>query len=250
MRRALGFAIACMGAAACAPGPPAAWTEPRTRMEFVLIPSGRFTMGTPRSEPGREAQELQHDVTLTRPFYLGRTEVTQAQWALVMGSNPSAFQDCGPSCPVETVSAIRIDTFLARLDDLAGVRFRLPSEAEWEYSCRAGTRTAFATGEKLDTTQAGFDRARPSPVASFPPNAWGLFDMHGNVWEWTGDEICPYPEGPSVDPVGRCASDRRVIRGGSWAFGADSARCGLRYTHHPEDSGYSLGFRLVREIAP
>jgi len=219
-------------------------------MEFALLSGGRFTMGTPPDEPRREVQEREHEVTLSHPFYLGRTEVTQGQWALVMGSNPSAFPECGPDCPVETVSALGVDAFLARFAELTGERFRLPTEAEWEYACRAGTRTAYAALETLDATRASFDRRSPSRVASFSPNGWGLFDMHGNVWEWTADESCPYPEGPSVDPVGRCAADRRVIRGGSWAFGADSARCGLRYTHAPGDSGYSLGFRVVRELNP
>ncbi|HEY8020201.1 MAG TPA: formylglycine-generating enzyme family protein, partial [Thermoanaerobaculia bacterium] len=162
----------------------------------------------------------------------------------------------------------------------AGRRFRLPTEAEWEYACRAGTRTPYSTGKRLTPGQANFDGrdaasngpaprlylAHPAPVGSFPPNAWGLFEMHGNVWEWCEDWYGDYPAGtpasPARDPHGppREAARRvvdarggdwelkRVIRGGSWYFGADSCRSALRYTHAPADKGFSLGFRLVREV--
>ncbi|HXI03356.1 MAG TPA: formylglycine-generating enzyme family protein [Candidatus Saccharimonadales bacterium] len=227
-------------------------------MEFVLIAPGEFTMGTPADEPDREAQEVQHRVRLTKAFYLGRYEVTQDQWRTVMGSNPSHFSGCGGSCPVESVSFLDIGEFISKLEALAGGRFRLPTEAEWEYACRAGTTTPFAFGTELTEKEANIqeeptapgDRADLQgtvPVGSYAPNAWGLFDMHGNVWEWCEDRHCPYGTGAQVDPLGSCDSGVRIIRGGSWYYGADSARCGLRYTHHDEDSGPSLGFRLVRE---
>jgi formylglycine-generating enzyme required for sulfatase activity len=159
------------------------------------------------------------------------------------------------------VSWFDVQRFLVRLSGLSGHRLRLPTEAEWEYACRAGTSGAFSTGAALSAEQANYDgryplpggpagryRGAPVPVRSFAPNALGLYDMHGNVWEWCQDEFCPYPAGPAVDPVGRCGATLRVIRGGSWAFDADSARCALRYTHRPQDSGYSLGFRLVRPL--
>jgi formylglycine-generating enzyme required for sulfatase activity len=240
-------------------GPPsgATWVETWTGIELVLLPAGRFTMGSPPAEAGREAQETAHEVVLSRAFYLGRTEVTQAQWERVMGPHPSSFPGC-PACPVESVSARDVAEFLDRIERRTGERLRLPTEAEWEYACRAGTTTAYSTGDTLTTAQANFDdapgdavpsardRRRPLPVASYPPNPWGLHDLHGNVWEWTADPHCPYPEGPLADPVARCDSPLRVIRGGSWAFAADSARCALRYTHRPGDSGPSLGFRLAR----
>jgi formylglycine-generating enzyme required for sulfatase activity len=226
-------------------------------MEFALVPAGRFVMGSPTGEPGHETAEAAHEVRLTRAFYLGVSEVTQAQWRRVLGGNPSTFTSCGEDCPVEGVSWYDAQRFLVRLSALGGRRLRLPSEAEWEYACRAGEGKAVALGADranfdgrypLPGGPRGLYRGAPVPVRSFPPNAFGLYDMHGNVWEWTQDEFCPYPTRPVVDPVGRCGADLKVIRGGSWAFGADSARCALRYTHRPQDSGYSLGFRLVRPL--
>ncbi len=236
------------------------WVEPRTRMEFVRIEPGRFLMGSPGSEPGRGADETQHEVRLTRPFYLGRYEVTQAQWMAVMGDNPSRFAECGGDCPVESVSAEMIERFLDRLETASGARLRLPTEAEWEYACRAGTTGPFSTGDTLTAGRADIDgrtpyngarvsgyRGAPAPVGSYPPNPWGLFDMHGNVWEWCRDRYCPYAAGAVTDPLGVCDDERLVIRGGSWYFGPDSARSALRYTHRPIDSGFSLGFRLARD---
>jgi len=251
------LAVACTAL----PAPPAReWTEPVTGMEFVLLEAGTFMMGTPASEAAREAQETAHRVTLTRPFYMARFEVTQAQWRKVMGDDPSHFRECGGNCPVETVSHRDVERFLDRLTALGGARLRLPTEAEWEYACRAGSTTAFTWGETLLPEQANFDGSdpypgappgpvprAPTPVGSFEPNAWGLSDMHGNVWEWTGDRHCPY-DGDTVDPVGECAGELLVIRGGSWYYGADSARCGLRYTHRPQDDGPSLGLRLVGDL--
>lgn len=222
--------------------------EPWSGIALVRIPAGEFVMGSPPGEPLREAQEGRHPVQLTRAFLLGRTEVTQAQWERVMGTRPSHFATCGPDCPVENVNYLEVELFLQRLNARAGGGFRLPSEAEWEYACRAGSTGAYASGDTLTRQQANFGGTGPLPVGSFPANAWGLADMHGNVWEWCADWHCPYGDGPAVDPVGRCASDKRVIRGGSWAFEADSARCALRYTHRPVDRGPSLGFRVARDV--
>ncbi len=248
-----------LGAVACAR--PQHWTEPHTGLEFALVPAGRFAMGSPPSEPGHQAAEALHAVRLSRAIYMGVSEVTQEEWTRVVGRNPARFASCGPDCPVEGVSWYDIQRFLVRLSVLSGRRFRLPTEAEWEYACRAGTASAFATGANLTAEQANYNgryplpgapagRYRGGPVAvrSFAANAFGLYDMHGNVWEWCQDEFCPYPANPVVDPLGRCGAPLRVIRGGSWAFDADSARCALRYTHRPQDSGYSLGFRLVRPL--
>ena len=118
--------------------------------------------------------------------------------------------------------------------------FRLPTEAEWEYACRAGGTGAYGASNAIDRTRANYDGARTRPVGSYPPNAWGLFDMSGNVWEWTSDDYAPYPHAPA-QPGPAYTGRRKVIRGGSWKFGDDSARCGLRYTHRPQDRGYSLG---------
>jgi formylglycine-generating enzyme required for sulfatase activity len=221
--------------------------EPVTGMRLVRIPSGTFTMGSPSDEPLREEQETLHTVRLTHGFWIGEREVTQAEWEAVMGTRPSHFARCGGRCPVESVNFAEVQEFVSRLNRKTAGGFRLPTEAEWEYVCRAGASTAFSTGSALTRAEANYGGTAPAPVGTFPPNAWGLSDMHGNVWEWCQDWHCPYGAGPAVDPVGSCDSGLRVIRGGSWAFGADSARCALRYTHRPEDRGPSLGFRVARD---
>ena len=236
--------------------PTGRWVEPITGMTFVEIPAGHFNMGSPVGERGRERQERRHEVVITRPFWMGVFEVTQAQWLRVMGENPSWFHESG-DLPVERVSWHEALEFAGRLTDLApGSRFRLPTEAEWEYACRAGTDTAYHVGSTLTTSDANVTerpdvdvrmRGGTTPAGLFPPNAWGLHDMHGNVWEWTRDDHCPYPEGPALNPSRACDSPVKVIRGGSWYFTAESARCALRYTHAPGDRGFSLGLRLVRE---
>jgi formylglycine-generating enzyme required for sulfatase activity len=200
-------------------------------------------MGSPETEKDREAQERQHDVVV-ESFYLGVYEVTQAEWTKVMGTSPSRFAGCA-RCPVERVNYHDIERFLARLNQSsAWPGFRLPTEAEWEYACRAGGTGAYGRDTTIDRSRANVTGTRTHPVGSYPPNAWGLYDMAGNVWEWTSDNYAPYPgvvapQAPAFTP------DRKVIRGGSWLFDAGSARCALRYTHRPQDSGPSLGFRLA-----
>jgi formylglycine-generating enzyme required for sulfatase activity len=240
-------------------GPPPAWRDRFTGIQFVLLGPGTFRMGTPAGEQGREAQETPHTVTLS-PFYMAKYELTQAEWQRVMGHNPSQFQDCGPRCPVENVNWFEVQQFLRQLNAESQPGFRLPTEAEWEFACRAGGEDAFGHAGSLTSADAningeypysgpkGVFRGRPVPVGQFPANPWGLFDMAGNVWEWTEDWSCAYPSEPQVNPVGRCGSATHVIRGGSWLFDAGSARCGLRYTHGPEDRGYSLGLRLVHDV--
>jgi len=260
--RALGAALLATAGAGCVHHdavPPRLETE--SGIELLLVPSGEFTMGSPLDEAGREAQEVEHRVELSRPYYLGRYEVTQAQWQSVMQSNPSHYDDC-PDCPVENVSRIDVEEFLRRLNASGTIRFRLPTEAEWEHACRAGRGTPFLSGDTLTAYDANFDDrdangasrsgrylGRTSPVGSYAPNAWGLHDMHGNVWEWTADRHCAYDGLAARDPVGRCDAELVVIRGGSWHFAADSARCALRYTHRPVDVGPSLGFRVAAGVA-
>ncbi len=259
---ALGAVAASLLAGACGPSP--TWTEPTTGMEMVLIPAGSFRMGLRPDEPGDLRPAPLHRVTLTRPFYLGRLEVTQDQWLRVMGNRPSHLAGCGGSCPVETVSWNDVRAFLRRLDAAdPGLHFRLPTEAEWEYACRAGTDLRYGGFDTLAPALANYDARIPFdgvageafvgstvPVGSYPANPWGLHDMQGNVWEWTEDRYCPYAAGSVTDPVGRCGSDTIPIRGGSWYFSANAARCGRRYTHARWDSGFSLGFRVVREVGP
>jgi len=245
----------------CGNGNHRAYVEPHTGMRFALIPPGEFGMGSFPTEPGHRPDETYHRVVISKAFYMGATEVTRQQWTAVMGYNPSQFRGGGPSLPVETVSWLEVQEFLRRLNHRNEGHFRLPTEAEWEYACRAGSTTPYAFGERLTTRQANFDdrdnpraaagdppyRGSPIPVASFQPNEWGLYDMHGNVWEWCADEVCPYPTSAVTDPQQKCGSRFKPIRGGSWYFGADSARCALRYTHEPQLSGFSIGFRIVRD---
>jgi formylglycine-generating enzyme required for sulfatase activity len=254
---ALALAALALAALLAGCGSPRQWTEPTTGMRLVRLPAGSFMMGSPATELGREAEETPHPVRV-RAFDLGVTEVTQGQWRRVMGSNPSWFATCGDDCPVEKVSWNDVQVFLGKLRASTGKPFRLPTEAEWEYACRAGTSTPFSTGESLTTAQANYDgegpyagappgefRRRTTPVASFAPNGFGLYDMHGNVWEWTSDWHCPYPVGDDSGAAGKCQTEYKVIRGGSFYFDASSARCALRYTHRPQDSGLSVGFRVA-----
>jgi sulfatase modifying factor 1 len=258
LRTVVAATLLC-GTVACArpaSGPPT-WTEPTTGMTFVQIPAGEFVMGSPDSEPGHQQNERQHRVRFARALLVGIREVTEGEWnALITPGAAAAL----PDRPVVNVTWIDVQAFIARLNRLGHGRFRLPTEAEWEYACRAGTTTAYHVGDRLSTGQANYNGEFPLPgqapgqargglvdAGSFAPNAWGLHDMHGNAWEWTADAFCDYG-GDAVDPMAACDAPLKAIRGGSWRFNADSARCALRYTHRPEDRGDSLGFRLVREI--
>ena len=245
-------------------------TDGLTGMTMVELPPGRFTMGSGSSEAGRRDDEAIHDVEITRPFLLGRHEVTQQEWRAVMGTSPSRFPACGPKCPVENVTFLDIQQFLGRLSAKAAGskdtwRYRLPTEAEWEYACRAGTTGPFSTGENLTTQQANYDgrqpymsfppgefRQQPTPIGTFALNPWGLADMHGNVWEWTADWYGPFSDDATanMDPRGPTSGERRVVRGGSWTVDANSTRCALRRAHAPQDGEFSLGFRLAADQNP
>jgi formylglycine-generating enzyme required for sulfatase activity len=249
--------LALTFACAQAPSGPPTWVEPTTGMTFVQIPAGEFVMGSPASEPGHQENERQHRVRLTRAVLFGIREVTEREWNALISPGAAATL---PDRPVVNVTWTDVQAFIARLNRLGHGRFRLPTEAEWEYACRAGTTTAYHVGDLLTTDQANYNGEFPLPgqatgqargglvdAGSFTPNPWGLHDMHGNAWEWTADAFCNY-RGDAVDPTAACDAPLKSIRGGSWRFNADSARCALRYTHRPEDRGDSLGFRLVREI--
>ena len=244
--------------------PMATIADPWTGMTLVELPPGRFTMGSAAMEIGRNDDELLHDVEVTRPFLLGQNEVTQQEWRTVMGSTPAHFSSCGPRCPVENISYAEVQKFLEKLNahPPQTLRYRLPTEAEWEYGCRARTTGPFSTGENLTTAQANYNGRQPygsfpagefrqktTPTGAFSLNPWGLADMHGNVWEWTSDWYGPYGDGAAanIDPHGPASGEQRVIRGGSWFFDGNSARCALRYTHAPQDKGFSLGFRVAAD---
>jgi formylglycine-generating enzyme required for sulfatase activity len=254
-------------------------------------------MGSPSSEPGRYDNEVQHQVTLTQAFYLGKTEVTQRQWKAVMGSNPSGFKKCGDDCPVEQVSWTEGVEFCNKLSDREGLTrcysgrgsniawdkncsgYRLPTEAEWEYAARAGTATAVYTGPltirganngpELDgiawyggnsgvsysdgddcsdwgEKQYSSSACGTHPVAKKAPNPWGLYDMIGNVWEWTWDWYEAYARSPTTDPAGPVGGSLRVYRGGSWNYYARFCRSALRGPVGPGYRYSNLGLRLAR----
>jgi formylglycine-generating enzyme required for sulfatase activity len=213
-------------------------------MVLVPIPAGKFMMG----------DESKHSVTITKPFHLGAFEVTQEQYEKVMGKNPSYFK--GPNNPVELVSWKDAVEFCRKLSQLpkekaAGHVYRLPTEAEWEYACRAGTTTKFSFGD--DESQLGqyawFDEnsgEKTHPVGEKKPNAWGLHDMHGNVFEWCQDWHGDYPSEPVTDPTGPTTGSDRVFRGGCCSFLAGYCRSGFREWYYPADRAGYLGFRLAR----
>ena len=227
---------------------------------FRWCPAGTLMMGSPESEPGRESDEQQHQVTLTRGFWLLETSVTQAMWEGVMGGNPSAFR--GKNFPVECVSWENCQAFIQKLNDLklapSGYRFSLPTEAQWEYACRAGTTTPFHFGSALNGDKAncagnfpygtearGPSLNRTAEVGSYPANAWGLHDMHGNVWEWCLDWKGDYPNGDVTDTAGASTGSERVLRGGSWCSSAVACRSAYRYACNPTDMHFVDGLRLA-----
>ena len=218
-------------------------------MEFVWIPAGEFLMGTPRQGGDTDDDETRHEVRISRGFWLGKHEVTQGEWRAVMGANPSYFSDCGPRCPVESVSWERVQAFIRELNEReswSGYAYRLPTEAEWEYAARAGT-SGIRHGE-LDEIAWHLDNsgAKTHPVGQKGANPWGLHDMLGNVWEWTGDWYGRYPSGSVTDPRGPESGSYRVNRGGSWGSFARGVRSALRGRDSPGTHNFLLGFRLVR----
>ena len=171
------------------------WQDEQTGMEFVRINAGSFMMGSIIGEPDRNPNERLHKVTIAQDFFIGKYPVTQAQWQSIMGYNPSQFR--GDRLPVERVSWIDVQVFIEKLSFLSKQTFKLPTEAEWEYACRAGTTTAFYTGDTLDHNQANFANqiGKTSQVGLYPANPWDLYDMIGNVWEWTGSEYDEHYQG-------------------------------------------------------
>jgi sulfatase modifying factor 1 len=239
-------------------------------MALRWCPPGRFRMGSTPEEPGRRSDEGPVDVTLSRGFWMGQFEVTQSQWRRLMGTLPGELvAGAGDDVPVYWTSFVQAEEFCRRLTEAAadglpsGWEFRLPTEAQWEYACRAGTTTAFSFGETLTTAQANFGRpfrgAPPgfpdgsaTPVGAYPPNAWGLHDMHGNQWEWCRDYFHRQILG-GVDPdrrdekgaLNRDGSVSRVRRGGGWPEEARFCRSAARLPFEPERGSNHIGFRVV-----
>jgi formylglycine-generating enzyme required for sulfatase activity len=245
-------------------------------MKLVLIPAGTFTMGSPATEKERIDNEVPHVVEITKPFYMGAYEVTQAQFQKVVGK-PSRSRFRGADLPVENLYFDEAVAFCSRLSGLpeekkAGRKYRLPTEAEWEYACRAGSTTPFHQGESLSSKQANFNGAYPygeadkgpylrqtCKVGSYKPNAWGLYDMHGNVAEWCADFYDPdyYKSSPKKDPTGPAKGvlstdykgHYRVVRGGSWLDEARGCRSAYRFRAMPHDAYQIVGLRVVCEVS-
>jgi len=228
------------------------------KQTFRWIQPGTFPMGSPPDEVDRFDSETQHEVTLTRGYWLADTACTQALWQAVMGDNPSQFKD-DPANPVETVSWDDVQTFIDRLNALVpGLAAGLPSEAQWENACRAGTTTPFSFGKNITPEQVnysgshpyadgkkGLSRGHTVPVRSLPPNPWGLYEMHGNVWEWCADWYGDYPAEPQTDPSGPPEGVLRVLRGGSWGDDGRFCRAADRDGYEPGFRGGFIGFRLA-----
>jgi formylglycine-generating enzyme required for sulfatase activity len=223
-------------------------------MQFALIPAGTFLMGSGIAEDGDEDERPQLQVTLSQPFCLQTTPVTQGQWKRLMGENPSFFHECGEDCPVENVSWDDAQEFIKKLNQMEKTdQYRLPTEAQWEYACRAGSTRSycFGNGEAELGKYAWYEgnsQKSTHPVGRLKPNAWGLYDMHGNVYEWCRDWYGEYPPGPVTDPKGPSAGKYRVLRGGSWDGEAGDVRSAYR---HRLTLGYRYaheGFRVARGL--
>jgi formylglycine-generating enzyme required for sulfatase activity len=278
--------LACLSAACLiAQGPARGEDAPEeitnsVGMKLVPIPAGKFVMGSPATEAEREAGEAQHEVAITRPFYLGAYPVTQGQFAKVMGKNPSFFQPRNggsPDHPAEQVRWGDARAFCAELSALAeekkaGRTYRLPSEAEWEYACRASTTTPFNVGSALSSTQANFNGNLPyggaekgpflrrtAKVGSYPPNAWGLYDMHGNVYEWCNDWYDPdyYKKSPRDNPkgpekgamaTGFGGNSFVVVRGGCWLDEGRACRSARRFRLQQSEPYRWTGFRVACDV--
>jgi formylglycine-generating enzyme required for sulfatase activity len=239
-------------------------------MKLKLIPAGTFMMGSPENAARRSEDEPEHQVRITKPYYLGMYEVTQGEYERVMGTNPSHFSASGNGSdeitgmdtsrfPVELVSWDDAAEYCRRLSALpaeraAGRVYRLPTEAEWEYACRAGTTTPFHFGSQLTSQQANFEGKyptsgsnlyRPAIVGSYESNGYGLFDMHGNVWEWCSDWYGDYPASAQVDPLGAATGSSRVRRGGGWFLSAGFCRSAFRAGLTPGYRLADVGFRVA-----
>ncbi|MCG8686478.1 MAG: formylglycine-generating enzyme family protein [Desulfobacterales bacterium] len=235
-------------------------------MTFIRVEPGNFTMGSSITERFRNKDEVQHEVTITSAYYLQDSEVTLEQWWAVMGKRWLCRRKGEGNLPVTRVSWHDCIKFINKLNKKGKGTYRLPTEAEWEYACRAGSFTAYFWGNDIDCSKAMFANNQkkdsectlyyetlrikpdgPAPVKSFAPNAWGFYDMHGNVWEWCQDMYGEYLAGPVESSYSTTSSDSRVRRGGSWYKHAHSLRSANRTYAHPAAKFQTTGFRLVLE---
>jgi len=236
------------------------FTIPALNLEMIWVQPGTFTMDSPTTEADRGIDETQHKVTLTNGFYLGKYEVTQSQYEAVMNHNPSKFKS--ENRPVENVSWDDAVLFCDKLTEIErkagrlpeGLVYSLPTEAQWEYACRAGTTTAYSWGDAITSDDAnynwdgnwnsGSDFKETRDVGQYSANPWGFFDMHGNVWEWTADWYTAYSSGAQTDPEGPATGSGRVNRGGSWVDTGPTLRSALRHSYDPSIRANRLGFRV------
>jgi len=228
----------------------------KVQLKMKQIPAGTFTMGSPMGEKDRGDDEgPMHQVVISKPFYMGVYEVTQAQWEAVMGTYPSHFSG-KPAHPVESVSWEDCQKFVEKINGMGIGTFRLPTEAEWEYACRAGSKTVYCFGDEVAKLKeyANYENTpkygdnSTAPVGSFKPNAWGLYDMHGNVYEWCSDWYAGYNMDKQTDPRGAAGGSDRVYRGGYWDDSSGRCRSAPRRRYSPSYRSSSLGFRLVRAV--
>lgn len=237
--------------------------NPAVSLTMVQVPAGEFWMGAPPSEEGSHDREGPQRLVQVPMFFMGQTLVTQAQWQALMGKNPAIFRGSG-SLPVEHVGYLEAQSFCERLSHQTGRKYRLPSEAEWEYACRAGSQTPFYYGEVLTTALANFDgkqvygrgpsgqlRYRTTPVGSFPANGFGLYDLHGNLWEWCADSWHDnYQGAPNDGTAWMGKSHSHVLRGGAWLFGPRSCRSACRVKADVYAKVNYIGFRVVYSPSP
>lgn len=226
-------------------------------ISFQFIPAGYFQQGSPEDEPNRQPDEgPRHQVVISQDFYMGTYEVTQQQWKAVMGYNPSVFSGITASGnrPVESVSWHECKNFIDELNQMGIGKFRLPTEAEWEYACRAGNQTPYYWGEHMaENGESDYawansrSMAMTQPVGQKKSNTWGLYDMSGNVWEWCSDWYAPYSSAKVTDPKGPENGKMKVFRGGSWYDFYESHRSANRHKHAPNKKYTAIGFRLVLE---
>ena len=215
-------------------------------LAMILIPQGKFIMGSPLSEPGHKDDELQHQVVFSRPYFIGKYEVTQEQWEAVMGDNPS--QTKGAKLPVTNISWNDCQNFISKLNAKTESNYRLPTEAEWEYACRSGSKSAYSVGDKITKNDANYENAKggAKPVGSYKPNAFGLYDMHGNVWEFCSDWYGAYSPGKSLDPMGVNNGRDHVLRGGSFFVDGLLLRSSTRDLVAPDFHNVVIGLRLAK----
>jgi formylglycine-generating enzyme required for sulfatase activity len=216
--------------------------------DMVIIPAGSFDMG---SKDGAEDEKPIHSITIGLPIAMGKTEVTQGEWKAIMGSNPSNFKNCGDNCPVEQVSWNDAKEFIQKLSARTGKQYRLPSEAEWEYACRAGGQFKYCSGDNVDSV-AWYNKNssdHPHSAATKLANSWGLFDMSGNVWEWVEDSYhADFNGAPTDGTAWQGDGTQHVLRGGSWNLISELVRAGVRTGGAPALRDYYYGFRVARVL--